>query len=423
MEAFEYNPRKNNYPGGGVYSLKKDIMLTSMNILWNDKGDYFLAKFPHIFEKYTVTIKNKEDESAWKDNPMQFWQSQLHFAIWCATSGCGVSFRNHLSSSNALTKSLFYFHVYYQTRRILDEIKCPLPQDPSFNANNNNYDRMAYERICSEFNIPISTNWHPRGPNNGMGKIYIFNYRYHTDKSYSEYTGDHRKLTFEKIPPVKWVSNPNIFSSNKGHWVYPYQKQIHHIEQPSIKYWKSFILDKSEGFTKAGVVRINDSIRTYVWALLGSQAQTRTSITNNVSAFGVQKQFIMNVEDAISSPVDLPSSIKRYQNVLEDASSKLDYVFGIGLYMAPSNMKLRIDTEKGYNNKIMIADTKRILGVNSEINNTPEIFAINESVNDSVKKPLHKPDLKRPEVTSRNNNLKYIITIVGIFSGIFILWK
>ena len=38
--------------------------------------------------------------------------------------------------------------------------------------------------------------------------------------------------------------------------------------------WTMFIPDKSEGFTQAGVERLNDSIRTYVWAILGAQAQT-----------------------------------------------------------------------------------------------------------------------------------------------------
>ena len=42
--------------------------------------------------------------------------------------------------------------------------------------------------------------------------------------------------------------------------------------------WTTFVLDKSEGFTQAGVERLNDSIHTYVWAILGAQAQTRSNI-------------------------------------------------------------------------------------------------------------------------------------------------
>ena len=41
-----------------------------------------------------------------------------------------------------------------------------------------------------------------------------------------------------------------------------------------------FILDKSEGFTKAGIERINESIRMFVWTLLGAQSRTRVEILN-----------------------------------------------------------------------------------------------------------------------------------------------
>ena len=36
--------------------------------------------------------------------------------------------------------------------------------------------------------------------------------------------------------------------------------------------WTTFVLDKPEGFTQAGVERLNDSTCTYVWAILGAQA-------------------------------------------------------------------------------------------------------------------------------------------------------
>ena len=36
--------------------------------------------------------------------------------------------------------------------------------------------------------------------------------------------------------------------------------------------WTTFVLNKSEGFTQAGVEHPNDSIRAYVWAILGVQA-------------------------------------------------------------------------------------------------------------------------------------------------------
>ena len=135
--------------------------------------------------------------------------------------------------------------------------------------------------------------------------------------------------------------------------------------------WKTFILDKSEGFTHPGVERLNDSIRTYVWAILGAQAQTRTGILalrGNTTSFDAQKQFLANIEDAISSPVDLPSAISRYQDVLQYAGSEVNFAFGIGLHMAPADMLLRVGRTAGYNNEIVVATADQKLGVNSGIN-------------------------------------------------------
>ena len=74
-----------------------------------------------------------------------------------------------------------------------------------------------------------------------------------------------------------------------------------------------------------------------------------------------KKEFLANVEDAINSPVDLPSQIARYRNTLKYARSKVDFVFGIGLYMSPSNMELRIGTIQDFNNEIIVATDAQVL--------------------------------------------------------------
>ena len=75
----------------------------------------------------------------------------------------------------------------------------------------------------------------------------------------------------------------------------------------------SFVLDESNEFTQAGVSRINDSILTYVWAILGAQSEARSAILGTGKAFDAQKQFLAIFEDEIKLDVDLPSSIERYQ--------------------------------------------------------------------------------------------------------------
>ena len=116
------------------------------------------------------------------------------------------------------------------------------------------------------------------------------------------------------------------------------------------------------------MTRLNDSIRTYVWAVFGSQAQTRSNILSAGTGFDAQKLFFANVEDSISSPVDIPSSIARYQKMLQYASIQLDFVFGIGLYLLPSDMALHPGNVKGYNNEIIITRSEAVIGHNPGIN-------------------------------------------------------
>ena len=108
--------------------------------------------------------------------------------------------------------------------------------------------------------------------------------------------------------------------------------------------WSTFTFDEAFGFTQAGVERLNDSIRTYVWVILGAQAQTRSNILGTGTAFDAQNWYVANLEDAIKSPVDIPSNITRYEDTLQYASSKVDFVYGIGLYMAPSDISLHTTT-------------------------------------------------------------------------------
>ena len=138
---------------------EKQIELITQNIIIISTGKGFHVKLPNIFEKYILpAVSSDELVQRWNTHWMLFWQNQLHFAIWCATTGCGIDYNHHLKA-DAMIGSLFIFHAYYQTRRILFQMKVALPQDSNWNAFNNTYDRSAYEQICAEFNVDPNTDW------------------------------------------------------------------------------------------------------------------------------------------------------------------------------------------------------------------------------------------------------------------------
>ena len=268
---------------------------------------------------------------------------------------------------------MFIFHVYYQIRRIIFELKAPLPTAQSCNAFDNSFDAKSYEKICAEFNVDKNTDWGQKlDANGGLG--IIFNY-----------------ITGTRYQPLKGFS----YDAHQMSFT-EYNKEKLHIDYISQQHraWSTFILDKSNGFTRPGVEHINESIRTYCWAILGSQSQIKSDILGVGSAFDAQKQFLANTEDAIQGPVDLPRQVTRYQNALKYARTKVDYVFGVVLYMAPSNMELRIGTIQGYNNKIILSTHDQKLWSNATVNLSADATSYSGNVSGTTTKKS-TPDIPR----------------------------
>ena len=131
-----------------------------------------------------------------------------------------------------------------------------------------------------------------------------------------------------------------------------------------------WIIEGSDGFTDVGLYKISESVRAYAYLIVSSQASARSSIIGNTaSALTAQSALLNNFEDIVNRRVDIREDIKRYQDTLSYASSKVDYSLGRGIYMLPSNMDLKIRSGTvGYNNKILVSDGKFSLGKNDEVN-------------------------------------------------------
>ena len=98
-----------------------------------------------------------------------------------------------------------------------------------------------------------------------------------------------------------------------------------------------WIIEKSVGFTDVGLSRISESVRAYAYLILSSQASARSSMVGNTaSALTAQLAFLNNFEDIVNHKVGIREDIKRYQNTLSYASSKVDYSVGQNIYMLPS---------------------------------------------------------------------------------------
>ena len=112
---FRYNPAANYQPNGGRYlqilsgkDLYKQTIVVSAGTHGTPEGswaqranDTFPARFPNIFVDYPLGQMHVGDKlwTNWNKAPLKLWQTQLNFAVFCA-SACGVS-SVHLNYKNS----------------------------------------------------------------------------------------------------------------------------------------------------------------------------------------------------------------------------------------------------------------------------------------------------------------------------------
>ena len=120
------------------------------------KNDTFPARFPNIFVDYPLEQMRVGDKlwTNWNKAPMRLWQTQLNFAVWCASSACGVSSAHLNYTKHPMIRSVYCFHVYYHVRRILKKLQVPLPHETGFNAADNPYTESEFLKICEDYGVP-----------------------------------------------------------------------------------------------------------------------------------------------------------------------------------------------------------------------------------------------------------------------------
>ena len=346
---YKYNSDASYKPNGGTYLqliTAKDLYIQNVTVAEHDKhSDSFQVKFPNVFTNYPLGAVRVEDQKFkdWDHYKFTIWQSQLNFAVFCASSACGVSVE-HLNAKEPMIRSIYRFHVYYHIRRILKILEIPLPYENSFNQYNNPYNHEKFIGICSEY-----------GVSNDL---------------------------------TKW-RNQKYFST--------WQSRAWETGKPGMSYinensWSRWIIEKSDGLTTLGIQKLSESVRDYAYLILTSQTSTRGPIVGHEARnLDAQRMFLNTFENIVNRRVNIPEDIRRFQKTLQYARSKVDYAIGEFIYMLPSDMNLRIGNIRNYNNKILISSPSFNIGTNLKVNLDDDDTKVVKTDKLDVK---HKPDIK-----------------------------
>ena len=181
-----------------------------------------------------------------------------------------------------------------------------------------------------------------------------------------------------------------------------------------------WIIMQSKGFTKRGIEQISKSVKAYVYLVLTSQLQASLSIvSNSAPAVDAQKVFKSTFKALINEDYSVGIDIERYQGVLEHALSKVDCSVGIGIYMLPINLNLRIGKTKGYNNKVLVSKTDMKIGSNKDINRDHKKLTPPDVLKKIVIPAVqHDPPHNLKMLTEKHNHEKLAITLLIVRTGL-----
>ena len=256
--------------------------------------------------------------------------------------------------------------MYLHVRLILHNLGIPLPHEDGFSKVKNAYIKSAYYSICDGYGVDANETW------------------MYGDWFYTTGYGifGHEVKATKRSPP-----------DNLTRW----------------------IITQSKGFTRKGIEKISRSVRAYVYLVLTSQVQARSSIVgNSAPAVDAQQAFksafkaLIN-EDDYSIAID----ISQYQGVLEHALSKVDFSVGTGIYILPSNLSLNIGKKKGYNNKFLVSNTDIKVGSNRDINKGHRKLLPDESKTVIL--------TVQYDLTEKHNDEKLAITFLIVGGGLIVI--
>ena len=235
--------------------------------------------------------------------------------------------------------------------------KNALPDDPAFNQKDNPYDIASYKRICAEFGVDPSTDFRfTYGQNHGLGYVNIM---------YSDGPFAHKQWQY---PPAD-LSNPSSQRLAGDSGTTP-NNTIAFIrnDQGADTQFEHFVPAQTSGLTLNGLGRINQSIMAFGYCILGSQANTRSSILGNLgTARNTQTDFLVLIEDSIKT-LNVSNGPVKYQDAIQATKVRLNLAVARGVLLLPARMIINTESIVGYNNNLRRATDDMKLGVNNHVN-------------------------------------------------------
>ncbi len=307
-------PYKKNQQQGDINKFKAYVT----------KDKYFEA------DLLPLSVTNTSDAD-YKKNPYLI----AIIAAYISTYVCGISTQHmeYDEDTPGIITSMMRYHLYYQIGKFL--------KDPS-----------KLERYISR--VPNTIKKHK--PTSDLW----------TD---SFYQGNKEILTWlseqkdrNKIRNYKYHKNPRGVITG-----ITYQK-VTDQSPNDINDYKKFIATTTDGLTKIGQKLLQQSVESYVYAVLGAQAKTRWSIVGEgAKSLQTQEVFRTIVKETIAQS-DVTITISNMRTAMASTDVVLNMAISPGMILVPSNLIIQKEKIPGYNNVLTLATDKMKFGKNTSVN-------------------------------------------------------
>ena len=333
-----------------------DLNVNSFKIYVTDDS-FFEANLPKL------EIKNNENSNDYKDNP---YLAAL-FAAYIATYSCGISEEHFNYDGPKIISSISRYHLYFHMRRFI--------RQPSKMSK---YITKEMESIVLN-NKPV---------------VYKWTKEFHSGREQLGYWLS--KQPRGTIRDARVVMSSN----NTGQLGISYMKRGAQTIR-SLEDYKLFVASKSNGLTKTGQLLFQQSIESFVYRVLGAQANTRWSIVGR-GAMSLQTQEVFKklVNDTIIQS-DPTVTISNMRKAIKDTNVVLNMVISPGIILIPSNLIILDKMVPGYNNVLKLATKGMKFGKNDNVN----YFEPSEDVNTESSRVSSSASTRSTSVNTRSSSV------------------
>ncbi len=167
----------------------------------------------------------------------------------------------------------------------------------------------------------------------------------------------------KKYLPIKHISVNSVGPDRDGNYEV-YKGTVNY----STTDYKSLIAQSTTGLTKIGQKLLQQSIESYVYAVLGAQAKTRwTIVGGGAKSLQTQDVFRTIVEETITQN-DVPITISNMRTAIASTNVVLNMAISPGMILVPSDLTIQKKKISGYNNILTLATDKMKFGKNTDVN-------------------------------------------------------